>query len=733
MTVHKAMRAQSGADDFDRWVVDLRHRLLLFVLPSVMTLALLVLSSVTRRNNVLAIVGVTTALVALAGLAGFLRRYTYTAAVWSLVIGVGLITTYVATWSGLAPVICLLALPVGLATLLITRPAGAATAVVCTLWLALAPVTSLPAPLALRLTAGILVWAILGLLWLMLSPLLTAVQWAWSSYEQSYERLEASRAMQVRLHETLEDLTSANQQLMRLNRLAQGLRQLAEDERRAKEEFVAKVSHELRTPLNMIIGFCEMITQSPETYGTSLSQTLLADLDVVLRNSEHLSGLIDDVLDLSQIEAGQMALTKERVALPTIIEAAVVAVRPLYESKGLYLETDVLSSLPQIFCDQMRIREVILNLLSNAGRFTEQGGVRVRVWREGHALITSVADTGPGIADADRERLFQPFQQLDNTIRRRYGGTGLGLSISRSFVALHDGELWVESVPGEGTTFFFSLPIDPPAPLSRDDAVQWFNPYAPDEPRARARRLPAVTVLPRVVVVESAGEALQRLLRRYWDTLEVVGVPAWADACAEVAREPAQAILVNAVDVGAALQQIAQAPALPYDIPALVCSIPDVSQTIDALGVRDYLVKPITQARLLAALDDLDRPVETIMVVDDEPDALRLYWRMLASSGRGYRMMRANDGQQALALLRHEQPDVILLDLTMPGMDGLAFLAARADIPAQQEIPVMLMSARDPVGHAITSPALAVTCRDGIGVSNLLQVMQTLVGMLGVT
>ena len=173
---------------------------------------------------------------------------------------------------------------------------------------------------------------------------------------------------------TLEDLASANVQLARLNQLAQGMRHAAEDARRAKEEFVANVSHELRTPPNMIVGFSEMMLQAPQTYGKKIPSALLADLAVIQRNSQHLSSLIDDVLDLSQIEVGKMALTKERVAFQEVVQAAVTAVRPLFDSKGLHLKTEVPGDLPLVFCDRTRIREVVLNLLSNAGRFTEHGG-----------------------------------------------------------------------------------------------------------------------------------------------------------------------------------------------------------------------------------------------------------------------------------------------------------------------------------------------------------------------
>ncbi len=348
--------------------------------------------------------------------------------------------------------VALIGLPTGLAAALISLPAALAVAAAQSALLLL-PGPAAPAgaeSLAMGLAA---IWATLGLMAAVYVPVYQFSGWSWSQFQQAQRLLEETRDRRAELRQALEDLAAANLQLTRLNRLAQGLRQAAEDARRAKEQFVANVSHELRTPLNMIIGFSEMILQAPETYGRGLPSALLADLSIIFRNSQHLAGLIDDVLDLSQIEAGRMALSRERVALPEIIDAATVAVRPLYTSKGLCLATEVAPDLPLIFCDRTRIREVLLNLLSNAGRFTERGGVRICAWREGSEVAVSVADTGPGIASQDRERLFQPFQQLNGSQRRLHQGSGLGLSISKAFVELHGGRMWLDSELGSGTVF----------------------------------------------------------------------------------------------------------------------------------------------------------------------------------------------------------------------------------------------------------------------------------------
>ena len=315
------------------------------------------------------------------------------------------------------------------------------------------------------LIAGVLGWAATRALY-------TVTCWSLRSYAEAETQLEEARAQRLEFRQTEEDLRQANRELARLSDRLKAMYRVAEDARHAKEEFVANVSHELRTPLNMIIGFSDMILQAPRVYGSELSPALMADITAIQRNSQHLARLVDDVLDLSQVEAGKMVLAKEWTSLDQIVEAAALAVRALYDSKGLYLRAAAPSDLPPVFCDSTRIRQVILNLLSNAGRFTERGGVEVRATSNDQEIIVCVSDTGPGIAVADQDRLFQPFQQLDGSLRRSHGGTGLGLSISKRFVEMHQGKMWLQSpahespgsAGGPGAAFFFSLPLTTESP-----------------------------------------------------------------------------------------------------------------------------------------------------------------------------------------------------------------------------------------------------------------------------
>ncbi len=293
----------------------------------------------------------------------------------------------------------------------------------------------------------------LGAVWAFSRSMESIAEWSVVNYRKSREELEELRLERVEWRQTKEDYDLVTRELARLTTRLEAMTQIAEEARRVKEEFVANVSHELRTPLNMILGFSEVIMKSPQAYGDAIPPALLADIAAIERNSLHLSRLVDDVLDLSQIEAGRMALMKEWVDIPTIISEAVSTVRFLYESKKLYLREDIAEGLPVVLCDGTRIRQVLINLLSNAGRFTDQGGVEVRAWLGENGLVMAVSDSGPGISEEDQKKIFQPFRQLQSTLHGHKGGSGLGLSISKQFVEMHGGSMWLESELGVGTTF----------------------------------------------------------------------------------------------------------------------------------------------------------------------------------------------------------------------------------------------------------------------------------------
>jgi signal transduction histidine kinase/CheY-like chemotaxis protein len=652
---------------------------------------------------------------------------------WLAFIGVVMIVYFMGFWMGWIDAIYLVFLPVALAAAMISLTAAGVTTILESLFVIFLPVI-LPGFTwygASQIIILVVLWGLLGIMLMIYLPTNRLIGWMAEYYQRANQFLEEARDRKAELEQTLKDLKEANLQLTRLNKLAFDLRQMAEDARMAKAQFVANVSHELRTPLNMITGFTEMILQSPNTYGKKIPGALLADLAVILRNAEHLKDLIDDVLDMSQIEADQMALTRENVDFNEIIEFSVTAVRPLYELKKLYLKKEISENLPLVYCDRTRIREVLLNLLSNAGRFTEEGGILLKVWEEGNQLFVSVSDTGSGIAEEDINKLFHPFQQVDGSIQRRYGGTGLGLAISKQFIELHDGKIWVESLIGEGTTFTFHIPISPPAAAS-SDISRWFNPYTFYEERAYIPDLPKEKVRPRFVVQET-GNVLQRLLSRYMGDIETVPVHDLHDAFIELAQQPAQVLLVNNVSINKTLENLGDSHLLPSGVPAIICSIPGIQEASEFMDVSDILVKPISQKHLMMAMERLGIDQGTVLIVDDEPDALHLFDRMLASSGGNYRVLLARDGQEAVNVIREYIPDIILMDLIMPNMDGFQLLEWRHQNPEYHKIPVIVISARDPAGQAVVSSTLAVTLGGGLSIRQLLTSIEALSQILSST
>jgi len=573
--------------------------------------------------------------------------------------------------------------------------------------------------------AGVLGWATTV-------GMVMVTEWSLFSYRKMRDMIEEARQQRMELKQVQADLLQANRELARMTDRLKAMNRLAEEARRAKEQFVANVSHELRTPLNMIIGFSEMITQTPQVYGSRLPPALLADITAIQRNSQHLAKLVDDVLDLSQIDGGHMTLIKDWVRLPEIVDEAVTAVRALYESKGLSLRVELADDLPELFCDGTRIRQVILNLLSNAGRFTERGGVVVRAGREGEQVVGSVSDTGPGISPEDRERLFEPFQQLDASIRRRHGGSGLGLSISKQFVEMHGGKMWLESEVGQGTTFYFSLPIEMPVPLlvtTGADAQRWFNPWEGYEERPHARQRPELEIAPRYVVLEQ-GQSLSRLFQRYMEGAEVVTATSYEAALEELRRSPARALVVNAPSYEAAGVPPDGIGELPYGTPAILCWILGDDAMAERLGVVRYLLKPIPRAELLGAVAALGEDVHQVLIVDDDPEVLQLFARVLAGSPEGYQVLQAKNGRRALDLMRRHRPDIVLLDLVMPGMDGFRFLEVMREDPDIADIPVVIVSSHDPAGQPIVSDSLSVARNMGISGRELLACVEALTEIL---
>ncbi|MDI7275075.1 MAG: HAMP domain-containing sensor histidine kinase, partial [Anaerolineae bacterium] len=375
-----------------------------------------------------------------------------------------IVTLIIAAWLGCAWLrapgfVALLPLPVVLATALVSPLASVAVALTETALAVLSHSLLLPDSDAATFCALLAaLWGSCGVAYGVVRPVSRLSEWVTEYYYRAQGALQDARQHKVELEQTLQAFAHANRQLALANERTAALRAIAEESQRAKAAFVGNVSHELRTPLNMIIGLVELMVRHPEIYTVVLSPKMRKDLETVHRNCEHLLDMINDVLDLSRVEAGRFPLHREPVSLQDVVRRSVAAVSPLLEQKQLGLLVTIPEELPPAYCDRTRIEQVILNLLSNAARYTQAGHIEVEVSYGSEQVLVRVTDMGPGIRPEDAQRVFDPFYQAAST-RSEGGGSGLGLSISKQFVELHGGRMWLESKLGAGTSFYFSLPL----------------------------------------------------------------------------------------------------------------------------------------------------------------------------------------------------------------------------------------------------------------------------------
>jgi signal transduction histidine kinase/CheY-like chemotaxis protein len=565
-------------------------------------------------------------------------------------------------------------------------------------------------------------WMGISLVWTALRPLRTITAESWLYYQTAQAFLEQSRARQVELNQANEDLSSAYKELGRLNQVVIASQKATDEAKRAKEAFVANVSHELRTPLNMIIGFSSIITRTPLTYRKKLPPELLADISAIQRNAEHLSKLVDDVLDLSKADAGYMKLVISLVSIPGLIDEAISSVKNLFENKNLWIRTEIEADLPEIACDSTRIKQVVLNLLSNAGRFVEQGGITLQAKREKSQVVVSVSDTGPGIPETEIGQLFEPFRQLETDYQVKKGGTGLGLAISKKFVELHGGRMWAESVPGQGSTFSFSLPVFT-AEQVEGGPGRWLSRDYIFHNRMSDRRLNLPKINKRVLFLDPE-EGLYSLASIYLkDQVEVALARNQEEADQDLARLTSHLFVVNDAHAQEKQDYASYLQGVPAQLPVIFCSTPDHSSFSTTLGVYRYLTKPILFESLMEAIDSIETPVSTILIAEDNPEALQLFSRMLLSHGKNYTVLRASDGQRALELIQTVHPDLILLDMILPGINGFQILSAVQQNPSLADIKVIVISAQDPIGEPVTSDHVAFYRSSGLTGREILDII----------
>ena len=459
-----------------------------------------------------------------------------------------------------------------------------------------------------------------------------------------------------------------------------------------KSQFLANMSHELRTPLNAIIGYSEMLLEEASEDG---EERFVADLNKIHTSGQHLLGLINDILDLSKIEAGKMELHSEDFEVAPLIEDVAATIRPMAQKNGNQVIVECAPDLGFMHADVTRVRQALLNLVSNAVKFTEKGTVSITGLRYvdsgNETVMLQVRDSGIGMSAEQVGRLFQDFEQADASTTRKYGGTGLGLAISRRFCRMMGGDIIVHSTLGRGSTFTVQLP-GAGATRSTRDGITERRPVTAVVSKVAGDR--GATVL---VVDDDASvrEFMQRFLERqgYAVITAANGIEALALARDNHPAAITLDVMMPDIDGWTVLAAIKGDPTLA-DIPVILVTIVDEKQRGYTLGATDYLVKPVDRSRLAAILRSLcGRNAGSLLLVEDDESS-----RALMRSGverEGWTVVEAENGRIALEHLRNARPDVITLDLMMPEMDGFEFLAEMRTHAEWRDIPVIVVSALD--------------------------------------
>jgi signal transduction histidine kinase/CheY-like chemotaxis protein len=457
---------------------------------------------------------------------------------------------------------------------------------------------------------------------------------------------------------------------------------------RHKSEFLASMSHELRTPLNAIIGFSEVLLERMFGELNERQDDYLRD---IWSSGKHLLELLNDILDLSKIEAGQMVLNRSEFVVRECLEYCLSMVRERALKERILLSLEVDPQVGMLDADRLRFRQVVLNLLSNAVKFTPAGGrVGVRASIRDQDLIVEVVDTGPGVAVEDRQRIFDSFQQGARHAEQTEG-TGLGLTLSKQILELHGGRIWVESETGQGSTFGFALPAGAGEPALTSLPPAGLDSGVPAELASGPG--------PTVVVVEDDRRSFD-LLRVYLEAAgaRVVSARDGEEGLDTVRRlSPAAVILdilLPGIDGWEVLAQLKADPETAA-IPVVVVSMLDERGRGFALGAAEYLVKPVGKDPLLAAIHRaavIPERQHTVVAIDDDSLAIELVRASLEPEG--WTVLGAATGQEGLALIRARKPSAVLLDLLMPGMDGFEVVEALRADPDTKSVPVVILTSK---------------------------------------
>jgi signal transduction histidine kinase/CheY-like chemotaxis protein len=464
-------------------------------------------------------------------------------------------------------------------------------------------------------------------------------------------------------------------------------RRLAEEANRMKSRFLSTISHELRTPLNLILGLSGMLLRESDESDAPLPEPTRKDIDRIHAYSQHLGGLIGDVIDLAVSDAGQLRLNFEYVDLGQALRLVAESGSQLAADKGLAWEANLPESGPWVWGDQTRLRQVLLNLINNAVKFTTSGSVYLRLVENSDTVSITVQDTGLGIPLDEQQAIFNEFSQSERSIAQGYGGLGLGLAISKRLIDLHGGTITVHSTgeEGSGSAFSFTLPTVKPS-VDKDQSLD--------------RILPAE---PSVLVFTNRPSTSERLcesLRLRGFNVQVALIQSGFDWRSQLGKQPPDTIILDVSTDPALGWQVLKEIKGSQTLSGIPVMFFSTSQSAGSLLELDYLTKPIEISELAKALDqhwlmmDASRATRNILVVDDEPDTLEMHARVVQAHSASNQVLKARNGKEALELLRHEIVDLVLLDLQMPEMDGFEVLEAMRTVESTSKIPVIVVTGK---------------------------------------
>ncbi|MEP0804619.1 MAG: substrate-binding domain-containing protein [Chloroflexota bacterium] len=496
----------------------------------------------------------------------------------------------------------------------------------------------------------------------------------------------------------------------RLYRQATEARRAAEEANRLKSRFLSTISHELRAPLNLIVGLSGLILEEGDEHPVPIPDATRRDIERVHAYAQHLGGLIGDVIDLASSGAGQLRLQYEAVDLGETLQVAAESGAQLALDNGLAWHADLPESGPWVWGDRTRLRQVVLNLVNNAIKFTPHGEVSLSLRSVNGQAQIAVRDTGLGIPVEEQPRIFDAFHRSERAVAEGYPGLGLGLSISKTLVEMHGGQIEVVSSgkPGEGTTFLVKLPEIPPPEKQKTPAAETFA---------------EKSILLLFQTPADHHIRLAERLRQQGVRLTQAPLDRSSEWQPQLAVSPPDAIVLDIKDESnLAWRVMRMIKSLPsaQDIPVMFYT---ASPQGEALLNLDYLTKPIDPKTLLRALDQnltlSDAPaqsVRTFLVVDDDVQALEMHARILRLHSPANRVLAAQNGREALKILLKERVDLVLLDLQMPEMDGFAVLQAMREAPWTHNIPVIVVTGKDLTEEDLTrlNEGVAVVLQKGL-------------------